>query len=199
MEYKKVQDLSPAQAAYLAGLIDGEGTITLSRRNRYKHRGLVVTISNTEMILLKHVQTVTGVGKITNKRIAQPSHTPSYTYQVTNRQALGLLEQITRYMKSHKAARARLALKKYLRLTPRNGRYTKNQLTERETFINEFFSIGPSIPIAAKSLQGSVISNKGIVNLTQIRSRVGNSPEHNLLDCKGSEWRLDAATKVNFG
>ena len=91
MEYKKVQDISPAQAAYLAGLIDGEGTVTLSRRNRNKHRGLVVTISNTEMILLKHVQTITGVGKITNKRIAQPIHTPSYTYQVTNRQALGLL------------------------------------------------------------------------------------------------------------
>lgn len=58
-------------------------------------------------------------------------------------------------MQSHKAARARLALKKYLRLTPRNGRYTQNQLNERETFINEFFSIGPSIPIAAKSLHGS--------------------------------------------
>ena len=109
MEYKKVKDLSPAQAAYLAGLIDGEGTVTLSRRNKNKHRGLVVTISNTEMILLKHVQTVTGVGKITNKRIAQPSHTPSYTYQVTNRQALGLLEQITPYLQSHKSARSRLA------------------------------------------------------------------------------------------
>jgi hypothetical protein len=160
MEYKKVLDLSPAQAAYLAGLIDGEGTVTLTRRNRNKHRGLVVTISNTEMILLKYVQTVTGVGKITNKKIAQASHTPSYTYQVTNRQALGLLEQITRYMQSHKAARARLALKKYLRLTPRNGRYTTNQLHERETFINEFFSIGPHIPIATKSSQGSINSNK---------------------------------------
>ena len=56
MTYKVAKTLGPVDAAYIAGLVDGEGTVTLSRRNRYKHRGLVVVISNTEMTLLKHVQ-----------------------------------------------------------------------------------------------------------------------------------------------
>ncbi len=34
MSYRKTKKLAPTEAAYLAGLIDGEGTITLSRRNR---------------------------------------------------------------------------------------------------------------------------------------------------------------------
>ena len=38
MTYQIVKTLSPLAAGYLAGLIDGEGTITLSRRNLNKHR-----------------------------------------------------------------------------------------------------------------------------------------------------------------
>lgn len=141
MTYRKANTLALVYAAYLAGLTDGEGTITLSRSNRNKHRGHVVTISNTEIAILRHVQETVGVGKITNKRISRVNHTPSYTYHVTNGQALDLLQQIGPFMKSHKAARARLVLKEYLRLTPRNGRYTKDQLERRETFIEEFFAI----------------------------------------------------------
>ncbi len=141
MQYKQVKNLKPAHAAYIAGIIDGEGTVTLSRRNRDKHRGLAVTVSNTEMAILNHILTTTGVGKITRKRTSSSVHTPSFTYQVTNRQALELLQQISVYMKSYKSLRAKLVLKDYIRLTPRNGRYTKEQLQEREKFIERFFAI----------------------------------------------------------
>ena len=141
MSYRKTNKLSLTEAAYLAGLIDGEGTITLSRRNRNKYRALVVTVSNTELGILKYVQAITGVGKITNKRIVKSTHTPSFTYQVANRQALDILGQIAEYLRSHKAARAQLALKDYLPLTPRNGRYSTEQLEKRELFIEQFFDI----------------------------------------------------------
>jgi len=89
MPYQTVKNLSPLDAGYLAGLIDGEGSIiTLSRRNLNKHRALVVTVSNTELSILKHVQEITGVGKITNKRISKAHHTPSFTYQAANRHAI---------------------------------------------------------------------------------------------------------------
>ena len=74
MTYQTVKTLSPIDAGYLAGLIDGEGTITLSRRNLNKHRALVITVSNTEMSILKYVQEITGVGKITNKRTTKANH-----------------------------------------------------------------------------------------------------------------------------
>ncbi|MCA9476377.1 MAG: LAGLIDADG family homing endonuclease [Nitrospira sp.] len=143
MAYLSPKPLSPLEAGYLAGLIDGEGTITLSRRNLNKHRALVITISSTELSILKYVQAITGVGKITNKRITKANHTPSFTYQVANRQALYILKQIADYLRSYKADRARLALIEYPRLTPRNGRYSPLQLQERTQFIEKFLGIRP--------------------------------------------------------
>ena len=144
MVYRNVNALTVVEAAYLAGLIDGEGTVTLTRLSRNRERGLAVTISNTELNILEHVLSCVGVGKITNKRKSGVNHTPSYTYQITNRQALELLRQIGPFLRSHKAARAQMVLKEYLRLTPRNGRYSREQLQLRDTFIREFFEIRPA-------------------------------------------------------
>ncbi|MGD9852408.1 MAG: hypothetical protein AB7T38_14195 [Nitrospirales bacterium] len=90
---------------------------------------------------MKYVQALTGVGKITNKRITKANHTPSFTYQVANHQALDILKQIAAHLRSYKADRARLALQDYTRLTPRNGRYSSVQLQERTRFIEKFLTI----------------------------------------------------------
>ena len=45
---RNVIELATIDAAYIAGLIDGEGTITLTRLHRNQNRQLVVSISNTE-------------------------------------------------------------------------------------------------------------------------------------------------------
>ncbi len=141
MSYQTVKKLAPRDVGYLAGLIDGEGTVTLSRRNLNKHRALVITISSTEMSILKYVQKITGVGKITNKRITKANHTPSFTYQVSNRQALDILKQTADFFRSYKQDRARLALQDYTRVTPRNGRYSPALLEERNQFIDKFLAI----------------------------------------------------------
>jgi hypothetical protein len=88
--YKEVKSLDQTDAAYIAGLIDGEGTVTLSRRHRSENRQLVVSISNTDRPLLEFVLDTVGAGKITGKRTCQPHHTASYTYTISNRQALAL-------------------------------------------------------------------------------------------------------------
>lgn len=51
--YREVRSLSGPEAAYLAGLIDGEGTVTLSRKHASDMRQLVVSISNTELPILE--------------------------------------------------------------------------------------------------------------------------------------------------
>ena len=43
--YRTMVDLDPGDAAYAAGLIDGERTITLSREHRNENRRLVVSIA----------------------------------------------------------------------------------------------------------------------------------------------------------
>lgn len=141
--YRKVKKLSPEEAAYIAGLIDGEGTISLTRKHRGEHRQLMVSISSTEPQLLKYVHQTIGAGRITNKRTYQANHTPSVTYAISNRQALDVLEQVEPYLKTYKAKRAQMILHSYVRLTPRNGKYTSAQLKERDIFIEKFLRLNP--------------------------------------------------------
>lgn len=140
-DYKKTQQLSAEVAAYIAGLVDGEGTITLSRRHANENRQLVISIANTELQILEFVRSAAAVGKITRKKIASMRHTPSFCYAVTNRQALNLLKQITPYLQSYKFHRAMLAMKVYEQVTPRNGKYSVQLLIERGSFEKQFFAI----------------------------------------------------------
>jgi hypothetical protein len=130
-------------AAYIAGIIDGEGTITLTAVHRDENRRLVITISNTERALLEFIKRAIGAGRITNKRTYSQRHTPSYTYQIDARQALVLLHQIAPYLRTYKSARAKLVLRDYIRLTPRNGKYDLQTTIERKEFESKVLATVP--------------------------------------------------------
>ena len=133
--------LSPDVAAYIAGLIDGEGTVTLTRLHANEQRRLVVSIANTERQLLEYVRVAFGAGKITSKKAYSERHSLSYCYAITSRQALSLLEQVLPFLRSYKRARAALAIRHYLGVTPRNGKYTPAILERRQEFENIFLSM----------------------------------------------------------
>ena len=135
--------LRPESAAYIAGLIDGEGTVTLTRVHSNENRRLVVSIANTEIELLNFVLDEFGAGKITRKRSSSDRHTPSFCYSVSSRQALSLLTQILPHLRSYKRQRAELAIRHYLLLTPRNGRYTAELLAERQQFEQALLCVKP--------------------------------------------------------
>lgn len=141
--YRKIQRLSIADAAYIAGLVDGEGTIALTRKHANENRQLAVSISSTEYALVDYVLTRTGVGKVTNKRRSKQHHTASFVYAVYNRHALTLLQQVHPYLQSYKRERSALILREYLRLTPRNGKYNDVLRSERKTFEMAVMSIKP--------------------------------------------------------
>ncbi len=144
MDYKKVKPLTPLTVGYLAGLIDGEGTVTLTRKHRRENRQLAITISSTERKVLEYVLGILGAGKITRKRVYQAHHLPSYTYAIYNRQALQVLAWIQPNLQTYKAKRAELILSQYVSLTPRNGKYSENQRIQREAFIDAVLSIKPA-------------------------------------------------------
>jgi hypothetical protein len=129
--------MHPIDSAYIAGLIDGEGTVTLSRRHRSENRQLLISISNTERSLLEYVLTSVGAGKITGKGTYLTHHTPGYTYSISNRQALALLNQITSYLKTCEAKRSDIIPRNCIRLTPGNGRYPPEIGQARTGFENE--------------------------------------------------------------
>lgn len=133
--------LPPVVAAYLAGLIDGEGTVTLSRRHSNERRQLVISIASTERDIVDWVLDEIGAGKVTRKRTVSERHAPSYTYSIANRQALALLQQVVPYLRSYKRTRAGMALAHYVSLTPRNGKYNTAQDAARTKFESEFLAV----------------------------------------------------------
>jgi LAGLIDADG-like domain len=136
-----IKILSDVEAAYVAGIIDGEGTITLTRTHRGENRRPVVSISSTELPLLSYVQSVVGAGRITGKMCTREHHSPSFAYCITSRQALRLLAQVYPFLRTYKSKRARLLLDEYQGVTPRNGRYTVEQREAREQLVVRFFAI----------------------------------------------------------
>jgi hypothetical protein len=138
---RTVNRLSATDAAYIAGLIEGEGTVALSRKHARDRRQLVLSISSTEPALLRWVLECVGAGKITRKRVASDRHAPGSTYAIANRQALLLLEQTAPNLRTYKRLRAEMVLANYLRLTPWNGKYTDPVATERTGFEIAFLAL----------------------------------------------------------
>jgi len=86
-----------------------------------------------------------GSGEIRLKRPENLKHAVGYIYRVRNRQALNLLTQISLYLRTYnKRKRAEMVLKNYIKLTPRNGKYSTEILTQRKKFIKDFFAISGS-------------------------------------------------------
>ena len=136
--YKQTNRLSRQDAAYIAGLIDGEGTIALTRRHRNENRQLEISVSSTEFALLDFVLERVGAGRISRKKRYSNQHACSAAYVVSNRQAFSLLEQIQPDLRSYEAKRGRLVLDHYTELTPRNGKYTVELSLQRTIFLRQF-------------------------------------------------------------
>jgi len=140
--YRIVNRLEPSVAAYIAGLVDGEGTVTLTCNHRNERRHIVVAISNTDRALLDYVRDAVGAGHVTAKRTYRAGHTPSFCYCIKSRQALDLLSQIAGFLRTYRRVRADIALASYLGSTPRNGKYTPALERKRSDFEREFFAVG---------------------------------------------------------
>ena len=66
-----------------------------------ENRRLVVSISNNDAALLKFVKEIVGAGKVTTKKTYSERHACSFTYQISSRQALDLLQQISPYLNTY--------------------------------------------------------------------------------------------------
>lgn len=82
--------------AYLAGLIDGEGTITLSSGKHTKDRRGVLCratlmIANTHRPVLEEAREFIGMGHIYKMREASERHQASYQYRMQGKRLLPVL------------------------------------------------------------------------------------------------------------
>ena len=91
--------LQPEDRAYIAGVIDGEDSIMLTRFQKNQHPAPCVTISSTSYELLLWIKNKTGLGRIVAKKNYNPGiHKDSCTYVTKYNEAISLLELIEPYM-----------------------------------------------------------------------------------------------------
>lgn len=122
---------------YITGLLDGEGTITLEKSGKFRHP--LISISNTSLAIL---DTINSFHKGTIKKChKQKEHyLQAYEWQLRSNKAITFLQRIYPYIiHESKKYRASLILNEYKSVTPRNGKYSKEQLVKKQDFEYRFF------------------------------------------------------------
>ncbi|WP_223701379.1 LAGLIDADG family homing endonuclease [Sutcliffiella deserti] len=131
------------EAAYIAGIIDGEGSITLSRMHISEFRRPCITISSTDYELLEYIRSLAG-GTIINKKNYNPEkHKDSFTLNVKIKsEVFLLLEHIYPFLRVNvKRERAKFILENYNKVTKRNGKYNACDLKLKLSFEDHFFKL----------------------------------------------------------
>lgn len=133
---------------YTAGIIDGEGTITLtikkSALNNRNFRMPVVSVSSTTLEILTFLKENYG-GHISSHKIYKDHHKQSWSWKLTYNDAIDLCEKIhPLLLEPEKRRRAKMLVTEYRSVTKRNGRYTESDLEAKHNFQERF--LHPSAP-----------------------------------------------------
>jgi hypothetical protein len=130
---------------YTAGLIDGEGTITLSYDNKKdKWRAPIISVSSTSLEILAALKTTYG-GCICKHKVYKVHHKQAYSWRCPRGRVVKLCSNLKDLLLvPEKAYRAKLISEAYSKCTPRNGKYTKEMSDLKVAFEYDFFH--PSKP-----------------------------------------------------
>jgi hypothetical protein len=106
-EKLKINILSDVDAAYLAALIDGEGSISMNKthtndNNRNTTYCLRVKITNTFPGIMDWVALVVGHGNVCKAKKYHSHYKQSWTWSIVGRRAIDLLYQIYPYLRIKK-------------------------------------------------------------------------------------------------
>lgn len=127
--------------AYVAGIVDGEGSVCLTKKAKNENRRPVLTVPSTTFEILNWLWITFG-GSISAKRKNKPHHSSSWVWALEGDSALELLKEIVPYMRVPvKIDRVKLLLLEYKKVTPRNGKYTQEQRCAKQEFERKFFEL----------------------------------------------------------
>lgn len=110
---EKAKELSPVDAAYLAGFMDGEGSIMLTpRRDKVSVK---LSATNTDLNILEWITEVTGVGNVSKQHLYSENRRQTWFFYCNSDAAISIIEQILPYLKI-KSEQAKLAIETQRRL-----------------------------------------------------------------------------------
>ena len=135
--------MTETEKAYIAGILDGEGSIMLQKFHAKEHPSPCVSIASTTLELLEWIKKTVGKGVIVKKKNYNPEkHQDCYSYKLKYNDAINLIKDLYPYIIiPAKRKRAELILTKYKSLTPRNGHYTEKMKISKENFYINFMAI----------------------------------------------------------
>lgn len=135
--------MNSTEKAYIAGIMDGEGSIMLLTFHNNQFPSPCVSISSTTLELLEWIKNKVQAGSIKGKKnYNADKHKNSHIYTLRYNDAINLLIDIEPYLViESKKKRAQLLINQYKNVTPRNGRYSKEMLERKELLYEEFMKI----------------------------------------------------------
>lgn len=130
-----MRDLTALELSYLAGIIDGEGCVTLGKRyNRYTLT--VLFVANTDRRLIEWLAGIHG--RPSQVKEQKGNRKPCWRWQMTGRAAEAILRQVRPYLKL-KGEQADIVLRLERaapQRDPRTGRLCRSLTPEHYTAAN---------------------------------------------------------------
>ena len=132
-------NLTENQKGYIAGIIDGEGSICLTKQRSNEFRSPTVSVPSTTYEMLEYLKDNVG-GCISTKKTYAEHHKPCWVWAIKTNLAIELLTEVKEYLLvPEKKYRADLIVNEYKSVTPRNGRYNEEKLKAKLDFEKRFF------------------------------------------------------------
>ena len=125
--------LEEVEKAYIACIVDGEGTVSLTKHHKNETPCPIVSVANTNLQLLEWLKARLG-GVIISKKKSKPHHKQSYAWYIRQDSAIRFLNEIKRYLRI-KRQQAELITKKYKKVTHRTGKYTPKMLAAKNKLV----------------------------------------------------------------
>lgn len=128
------------EKGYAAGIIDGEGTVTLTKiHSTDKFRAPVVEVTSTTYAILEKMVELAG-GSISTISKKQLNWKQAYKWEIKYDKAINFLTEIKDYLlEPKKKYRANIIVSTYKSVTPRNGKYSETKLAQKIKFEEDFF------------------------------------------------------------
>lgn len=127
---------------YMAGLLDGEGTIGIARtRATAQYRYPYISVTSTTPEIIRWLED-NFAGRSCAQSVRNENWKPSWSWRVTKWDDIQtILTNVLPYMlEPEKIRRGNLLLNEYRTITPRNGKYTDEQRERKLDFEARFLS-----------------------------------------------------------
>jgi len=134
--------MNDVSKGWLAGIIDGEGSIILEKTGSgWRHPA--ITVVSTDYAILEKCKKVANGGSINKKKVYDTIRKPSWMWRMGGgNKVLNILRLIEPYLICpNKKTRANYLIDGYLQHTVRYGRYSEEQKNAKLEFERIFFTL----------------------------------------------------------